>query len=635
MARRTAMRELGDPLGASLPTGGNTADVPLDRPTNGLDCAHSMRFLLGPARRAWRLPALAALPFVAFASGCADVSHDPGAAMTEAGPMPAPTSTAPTPVEPDFSSLECGEQNPVPAQGRLLTRLQYDNTVRDLFPGIVVEGYAHAFPPENQVLGFETNAEFHRASAWLTEGHMTAAEQISELVLGRLTEVLPCAGQSADEACAIEFIDAFGARAFRRPLLESERAPMLELFRQTSATQGFDRGIQLLIQAFLQSPQFLYRFDTDTSRPMLAVLPAVDEESFQVSNYEMASRLSYFLWNSMPDEELFAAAAAGQLATREQVEAQARRMLDDEKVLQTLSDFSRQWLGLDRLNAEMRLVPGQGELALGFHWQTSVDLFVQRIFFDGGDAATLMSSPIVYMNPTLANLYGVELPPEAGEYDFFAVEFEADRRSGLLTQPGLMAMLAHSDQSTPIQRGVFVLTNLLCQPPPPPPPSVDPTPPDPDPNATTRERFAQHTEDPTCAGCHSLIDPVGLAFETYDHLGRYRSEENGLPIDDSGTLPGTREEAIRGDFKGALELGQRLAGSQQLSDCLVTQWYRYGSGRVEQDVDLCSVARGRIAMFESGGNLRELLVALATSDAFMYRTQTVDVASGDNTEVAQ
>ncbi len=543
----------------------------------------------------------------------------------------------PKPIEPDFSSLECDEQNPVPAQGRLLTRLQYDNTVRDLLPGIVETSFAHSFPPENRVMGFETNAEFHRASAWLTEGHMEAAEQISALVVPHLPQLLPCSQQAADAACASEFIDSFGTRAFRRPLTEAESAPMLELFESAHAEQGFEVGIQLVVQAFLQSPQFLYRLETDTSRPMLAI-GTESEESYFVNSYEMASRLSYFLWNSMPDDELFAVAAAGELETREQVEAQARRMLDPEqnshKVQQTLSDFTRQWLNLDKLNSAVRMVPGKGETSsLGFMWQTSVDLFVQRAFYEGGDVSSLMSLPYVYMNPGLAEIYGVELPADAGEHDYYAVEFEPDRRSGLLTQPGLMAMLAHAEQSTPIHRGVFVMTNLLCQPPPAPPPSVDATPPDPDPNATTRERFAQHTADPTCAGCHALIDPVGLAFETYDHLGRYRAEENGLPVDDSGNLAATREFAIRGEFTGALELAQRLSSSQQLSDCLVTQWYRYGAGRVEQEVDLCSVAQGRQVMFETGGNLRELLVSLATSDAFMYRRELP--AALDGTEETQ
>lgn len=534
--------------------------------------------------------------------------------MSSPAPSVPPVHPTPEPVEPDFSNLECEERTAVPSEGRLLTRLQYDNTVRDLFDGHVVATYSHAFPPENKVLGFETNARFHRASAWLAEGHMTAAEDISTRVVAALDELLPCSVAAPDEACAGEFIDEYGLRAFRRPLTETERESLLALFRTGNVSQGFTHGVGLVTQALLQSPQFLYRLETDQTQPM-------DELNggFAVTGYEMASRLSYFLWNSMPDQELFAAAASGELSTKAQIEAQARRMVESDRVTGTLSDFTRQWLGLERLHAAMRDIPGVGERALGAHWQASLDLFVQDAFFAGGDVATLLSSPIVYMNPTLAVLYGVELPQATADNEFHPIEFEADRRSGLLTQPGLMAMLSHSDQSTPIQRGVFVLTELLCQPPPDPPPSVDPTPPDPDPSATTRERFAEHTADTVCAGCHALIDPIGLAFENFDHLGRFRADENGLAIDVSGDIVGTREQGLRGEFDGALELAQRLSGSQQLRDCLVTQWYRYGSGRVEQDVDLCSLAGARAGFAESGGDLRELVVAIATSDAFIYR----------------
>jgi hypothetical protein len=242
------------------------------------------------------------------------------------------------------------------------------------------------------------------------------------------------------------------------------------------------------------------------------------------------------------------------------------------------------------------------------------------VFGRGKDVSSMMTSPYVFMNPRLAELYGVTLPEGTPVNEFVPVEFEPEQRSGLITQPGLLALLAHSDQSAPIQRGVFIRSELLCQPAPPPPPTVDPTPPDPDPNATTRERFAQHTEDSGCAGCHALIDPIGLGLENFDQLGRYRADENGLPVDASGAIVGTRDTALAGEFDGGKNLAERLGSSQQLQECLVTQWYRYGSGRVEQAADSCSMAQARTALSESQGNLREMLVALATSDAFRYRS---------------
>jgi hypothetical protein len=208
----------------------------------------------------------------------------------------------------------------------------------------------------------------------------------------------------------------------------------------------------------------------------------------------------------------------------------------------------------------------------------------------------------------LAPLYGAQ--PGA---------FDDANRAGILTQPGLMAMLAHSDQSAPVQRGKFVREQLLCQLLPPPPPDVDTTPPDPDPSATTRERFRQHSADARCSSCHRLLDNVGFGLEAFDHLGRFRADENGLPIDATGNLVDAGDAEIEGAFDGALELTSRLAGSPQVEACLATQWFRYTMGRAEQDTDACSLEEVKAAFASSGGNFRELLVALATSDVFRFR----------------
>ncbi len=598
-----------------------------------------------PQLRAGRVAALWGM--AALAAGCA--SDVP----TETQPVvESPAPTGPEPVEPDFG-ISCAPVNPVPNEGRLLTRLQYDNTVRDLFRGLVTQSFGATFPPENRVLGFETNAELHRATAWLAEAHVKASEAIAGQLVGQLTQLLPCADEVAQAAtqdaaaarqCASTFIGEYGPRAFRRPLLDAEVEPFVALYDQAAAERGFAHGIQLVIEALLQSPQFLYRFELDASRPVEPSSLVVEgaevtgpEPSYALDGYEMASRLSYFLWNSMPDDELFAAAANDELVTAEQVEAQARRMVDDSKMAATLGDFHRQWLELDRLPSMVRELPGVGEMSYGPDWAISVDLFMHDVFSRGTNVESMMESPYVFMNPRLAGLYGVALPEGTPDNEFVPIAFEEDKRAGLITQPGLLAMLAHSNQSAPIQRGVFIRTSLLCQPPPPPPPSVDPTPPDPDPNATTRERFAQHTADTSCAGCHALIDPIGLGLENFDQLGRYRADENGLPVDPSGAILATREEALAGEFYGGQDLAQRLEESQQFKDCLVTQWYRYASGRVEQTVDLCSMAQARAAFEKSEGNLREMVIAMAISDGFRYRTESapVDVSSADGASEVQ
>jgi hypothetical protein len=194
-----------------------------------------------------------------------------------------------------------------------------------------------------------------------------------------------------------------------------------------------------------------------------------------------------------------------------------------------------------------------------------------------------------------------------------------DNRNGLLTQPGIMALFSHADKSSPIQRGVFVRESILFEEVEPPPPTVDNNPPDPDPNLTTRERFAIHTESPQCARCHDLIDPLGFGFESYDHLGRYRSEENGLPVDTSGSIVEVEEDSLEGDFDGAAELSARLAGSETILTCLARKWFTFAMGRGHTARDDCSIDRAVEMSSAADGDLHELLVALTTSDAFRFR----------------
>lgn len=562
---------------------------------------------------------------VACGGGSVDGPSEPGPmgtsnATNQSPPIVPPPDAPPDPVDVDvgFAGVDCEEPPAVPAEGRLLTRSQYDNSVRDLFRGALDAQYSAPFPSENQVLGFSTNSEFHRASPLLTERHMTAAEAISDDAMPLLPQVLPCSQSLPDRACAESFIDDFGSRAFRRPLSEPERALFLELFDSASSRDGFVGSIRLLIQAFLQSPQFLYRFELVGDA--VSSIPGVH----QLSDYELASRLSYLLWNTMPDDALFSAAAAGELSEAEGLIAQATRMLADLKARDAVAEFYRQWLKLDRLGGIGRDSDGS-PVQLGEAWRYSLASFVTHTFWnEGGNVDALLGSPTVFLNRDLANLYGVAVPAGLAEGQFFLADMSSQHRTGLLTQPGLMALYAHPEQSAPIQRGVFVRDAILCQPAPPPPPTVNNNPPDPDPSLTTRERFVVHTEDPGCAACHQLIDPIGLSFESFDQLGRYREVENGLPVDVSGGIVGVREDSLVGDVNGAWELSERLAQSAQVRQCLVTQWYRYGLGRVEQDEDVCSMKTAYDRFIESDGNMEQLLLGIVASDAFRYRGFAVE-----------
>lgn len=498
------------------------------------------------------------------------------------------------------------------APGRLLTRVQYDNVVADLLGDETRP--AQSFPAENTVLGFENNADLHQATPRLVDKYIEASEAIARAAVEeRLDELLPCdpAGQSAD--CAYELIDALGPRAFRRPLTDAERALFVGLFDDSRAEQGYADAIGMVIEAMLQSPQFLYRLEA------VGEAPTEETGAVAVSSWEMASRLSFFLTNSMPDDELFAAAENDELRTEEEIEAQARRLLKSERAVAMTADFHRQWLGLDRFSGVVREGTGfEDAAALSDDWRASIDEFMRHVFWDEGTVSALFTSNKVFLNADLAALYGLA-PPASGLQAF---ELPADERAGLLTQPALLALFAHPEQSAPIQRGVFVREQIMCQPLEPPPPTVDQTPPDPDPSLTTRERFAEHTAIPSCNECHKKIDGIGFGLEGYDHLGRYRDEEFGLPVDVSGEILEATDPHLNGNFNGAVELAARLADSVQVQSCLATQWYRYAMGRIETQADLCSLQQVQTRLAESDGKLQELLVGLTLTDAFRYRVPT-------------
>lgn len=520
-----------------------------------------------------------------------------------------------TPIDgtPPTPPLDCSVLTAGAAESRLLTRLQYDNTVRDLLGDTSTP--ARTFPAENTLLGFGNNADAHRASLLLSEGHLAAAESVASAAVARgVDALLPCEAGDRSEACVERFIDEFGYRAFRRPLDPSEKEPMLGLFREALPLWGFDKGVELLIQTFLQSPQLLYRNESLVRAPDEQPAPGI----ITLDSYQIASRLSYLLWNTMPDDELFRLADAGELAKVDVVRDQARRMLDDQRARSTVEDFYAQWLGVASFAGLARELPGAASAtAYNDSWLTSLANFVQHTFWDeGGNVESLLTSPTVFADASLAELYGYGavdplIAPAAPVVD--------QNRAGILTQPGLMALLAHPDQSAPVQRGKFVREQLLCHQLPPPPPDVDTTPPDPDPNATTRERFREHSANQRCATCHRLLDRVGFGLEAFDQLGRFRTEEYGLPLDTSGYVEDASDPNLEGDFTDALDLASKLSTSPQVEGCFATQWFRYGMGRAEQDADACSLDRVKAEFAAAGGDFKELLVSLATTDAFRYR----------------
>jgi hypothetical protein len=505
----------------------------------------------------------------------------------------------------------CEDTNPAPAPLRLLTRFQYDNAVRDLLADD--SRPALGFPPENEVDGYRTNASANLANPLLVESYLTGAEAISARVVANIDAVAPCEAGADQLGCGHGFVTDFASRAFRRPLTDEELSPLLELFDSAMAAQGYAKGVELVVQTVLQSPQFLYRVDALKA-------PTPELGAIALGPSELAGRLAFTLWGSVPDSELLAAAAEGRLRTAEDVEREARRLLADDRARALVRDFSEQWLHLARLDGAVRegMRDGAPEVQSGpmmTSLRESVSRFVEDAYFaDGGSFERLFTSQDVWVDATMAPIYGAEAPTSG-----FMAATLTDPRAGLLTQPGLLALLSHSNQTAPVIRGAFVRERILCEPIPPPPPSVNAIPPDPDPSATTRERFRQHTADAACASCHQLIDGIGFGFERYDQLGNYRATENGLDVDESGEVINIGEEGLDGPFAGAAELSTKIAQSPRARDCLATHWYRYTYGRQEQAEDSCSLDQVKERFASSNGDLKELLVALTQTDAFLYR----------------
>ncbi len=521
---------------------------------------------------------------------------------------------------------DCGKSvQPGPAPIRRMTRFEYDNTVRDLVGDTTHP--AADFGAEEEALGFNNNAANLVTSSTLAEKYLLAAEGIAARATEPLSKVVACdptavRGGSrptiSEDECARQFITTFGKRAFRRPLTTDESDALFALYQVGRAEADFRLGVELVIQAALQAPAFLYRVELglpdDAGEPVANAGggPAI----VRLDSWEMASRLSYFLWGTMPDEELFAAAEAGELVTREQVEAQARRMLDDPRARDAAGNFHVEWLDYDRIASvgkDAALFP-EWSPALGQLMREETSAFVEHVVFDDeGDLASLLTAPYSYMNQELASFYGVSGPQGDA---FEKVDLDPAQRAGVLTTGTLLTINAHSNQTSPVHRGKMIRELFLCDTMPPPPPGVVIKVPEPDPGSTARERFAQHSSDPACSGCHRLMDPIGFGFESYDAIARYRTTENGKTIDATGTLT---ESDIDGEFDGAVDLAHQLAASGDVQSCYVKQWFRYAYGRGETDEDVCTMARLDATFDESGGDIKELLVALTLTDAFLFR----------------
>ncbi len=569
------------------------------------------------------LPSLKlAVPLI-FAVGCsADVGaptgdgpgSGPGAGTGNDGTGAAPgTGSGPGP-----QNSACQTADLVRTPLRRLTRFEYTNSVRDLL-GVDVAATAD-LPADEVTNGYDNNAAVLTVSSLHAEKYVLISESLAKAAVASNLSALTggCdAASKGEDACAASFAKSFGRRAFRRPTTAEDERQLLAAYAAGRTGGSYAEGIEVMIRAALQSSNFLYRLETT---------PSADPSSKWVAlnQFELATRLAYLVWGSGPDDALLDIAAKGELSTREQMAAKAREMLAQPRARGAIDSFFEQWTSTRRLSITTKNTTTFPSFTNELRDAMAKELpaFVNDVLWNGDHKlSTLLTAPVAYVSGPLAQLYGVTASMSSADGSPAKVALPPGQdRAGILTQAGFLSVQGHPDQTSPVLRGKVVRSMLLCQPPPPPPNDVDISLPSVEEGATARERFSAHeSAAASCAGCHKLMDPIGLAFEHFDAMGKFREQDNGKPIDVSGEIVNASDPNLSGAFSGTAELAAKLANSDLVRDCVAKQFFRFAAGRTEADGDTCSITSMQDAFSEKGGDIVDLIVATTQTDAFWYR----------------
>lgn len=528
------------------------------------------------------------------ASGCVGRIGDPspsGSAGTEKEPVAPGVAELSTPVLPK------------------LTVKQYRNALADLFgaalPATPVQ------PDTNPFLFTSIGATTDPLSELGVQQLEEAADHVSHFVFddaAKRTALLGCEPAAPGDACVTEFLRTFGRRTFRRALSPEELERWTAAAVDLAAGDAWT-GVRVAVAGMLQAPSFVYRVELGEADPK-------DETRLRYTSSEMASRLSFLLWNAPPDDELLDAAENGELVMKDRLEAEARRLLDSPRARESIQEFFAQYLDLGRLDGISRdatFYPDfKPELAEAM--RTEAKLLVDDIVFRRqADVRELFSTRRTFVNTDLAALYGVDAKG-ATKVAFVPVDLPADgHRAGLLSLGAFLTMNAHEASTSPTLRGKYVLERVLCVEVQPPPPNVDTSSIDPDPTIpkTLRERLEQHRVNPTCASCHAALDPPGYLFENFDAIGAWRTKDNGYPIDASGDLDGK-------PLAGARDLAKALGTEPRVGRCMVKQLYRHAMGRLDEKGEKPALEAIHEKFAASGFRFRELVVALVTNDSYRF-----------------
>jgi hypothetical protein len=446
------------------------------------------------------------------------------------------------------------------------------------------------FPPDDRSLGWERATTISKA--W-DQAATDAALDTAGYVAAHLSEVAGTRDDAKDrDAKARAFCQRFAERAFRRPLTDEQKRQFID--RQFDAAAGdTEKAVKRVVILVFKSPRFLYR-----------------EVGGGPDAYDVAARLSFALWDSVPDEPLLAAAAAGKLSTREQVAAQAERMLNDPRACAKLREFFLRWLKVEQapeIAKDPARYPGF-DAQVAADLRTSLDLFLEYVAWgDDPDFRRLLLADELPLNGRLAKFYGADLPADA---PFQNVKLDPEQRAGVLTHPYLLATFAYTGATSPIHRGVFLSRGVLGVALKPPPEAFTPLAEELHPKLTTRERVVLQTKPNGCQSCHGVINPLGFALEQFDAVGRFRERDNGRPVDPTGTYETRKGEVVK--FTGARELAKFLAGSEEVHAAFTEHLFHHLVKQPVRAYGPRQSAELRDSFAANGFNIRKLMVEIAT-----------------------
>ncbi|MBI2424021.1 MAG: DUF1592 domain-containing protein [Candidatus Hydrogenedentes bacterium] len=506
---------------------------------------------------------------------------------------------------------------------RRLNRVEYNNTVRDLL-GVTTRP-SDDFPPDDSGYGFDTIGDVLTLSPLLAEKYLRAAEQIARdavaaeiAAIGTLPmedrRIFVCghAPNAHRNRCATTILRHLAARAYRRPV-RTEEVKRLESFHALARENGesFEQGIELALQALLVSPHFLFRVEGAQSR--------CGNANRAINDYEYASRISYFLWSSIPDDELRAHARKGDLQQPGVLREQITRMLRDPRARALAENFGGQWLevrNLQVIDPDPEKFPKfTKDLRLAMAEETT--LFFESIVTEDRSVLDFIGAGYTFLNEVLAEHYGMT---GISGTEFQRVTVDPAQRGGILGHASVLTVTSYPARTSPVLRGRWVLDKILAAPPPPPPanvPALEAT--KIDDTATLRERLEMHRKDPACASCHARIDPIGFGLENYDAVGAWRTADNGSPVDSSGVLPDGRAFSGPAGLKAVL-----LERKNEFARCLAEKMLTYGLGRGLEDFDAPALDTIVAQMAQQDYRFSALIYEIVQSLPFKNRSREAD-----------